>query len=145
MYLSFLLYVPHALPITFLTIFLGIWLKRQLWKCLCYENLKCCLLYISLDLRVKITINVSILFITKLTNDYNYSRDTWYRWGYERAYMVFNTFTAKVDHSRFNNSCLGLPASTLVNLIFQSCSFSLGGKLVQQLQYIYLMLSLSLL
>jgi hypothetical protein len=47
-----------------------------------------------------------------------------------------NTFTAKVDHSRFNNSCLRLPASTLVELIFQSHSFSLGGKLVQQLQYI---------
>jgi hypothetical protein len=30
-----------------------------------------------------------------------------------------------------------------VDLIFQSCSFSLGGKLVQQLQYIQLTLSLS--
>jgi hypothetical protein len=46
-----------------------------------------------------------------------------------------NTFTAKIDHSRFNNLCLRLPASTLVDLIFRSCSFSLGGKLVQQLQY----------
>jgi hypothetical protein len=52
------------------------------------------------------------------------------------------TFTAKIDHSRFNNSCLRLPASTLVDLIFQSCSFGLGGKLVQQLQYIQLTLSL---
>jgi hypothetical protein len=49
---------------------------------------------------------------------------------------LFNTFTAKIDHSRFNNSCLRFPASTLVNLIFQSRSFSLGGKIVQQLQYI---------
>jgi hypothetical protein len=48
----------------------------------------------------------------------------------------FNTFTAKIDHSRFNNSCLRLPVSTLVDLIFQSHSFSLGGKIVQQLQYI---------
>jgi hypothetical protein len=48
----------------------------------------------------------------------------------------FNTFNAKIDHSWFNNSCLRLPVSTLVDLIFQSRSFSLGGKLVQQLQYI---------
>jgi hypothetical protein len=47
-----------------------------------------------------------------------------------------NTFTARIDHSLFNNSCLRLPASTLVNLIFQSHSFSLGRKIVQQLQYI---------
>jgi hypothetical protein len=47
-----------------------------------------------------------------------------------------NTFTAKFDHGRFNNSFLRLPVSTLVNLISQSHSFSLGGKLVQQLQYI---------
>jgi hypothetical protein len=47
-----------------------------------------------------------------------------------------NTFTAKIDHSRFNNSFLRLPASTLVDVIFQSRSFSLGGKRVQQLQYI---------
>jgi len=33
-----------------------------------------------------------------------------------------NTFTAVIDHSRFNNSCLKLPASTLVDLIFQSLS-----------------------
>ena len=32
----------------------------------------------------------------------------------------FNTFTAIVDLSRFNNSCLKSPASTLVNLTFQS-------------------------
>jgi hypothetical protein len=56
-----------------------------------------------------------------------------------------NIFTAKVDHIRFNNSCLRLPASTSVNLIFQSRPFSLGGKLVQQLQYIQLTLSISLL
>jgi hypothetical protein len=53
-----------------------------------------------------------------------------------KPYTLFNTFTAKVDHSRFNSSCLRLPASTLVDLIFRSRSFSLGGKLVQQLQYI---------
>jgi hypothetical protein len=50
--------------------------------------------------------------------------------------LILNTFTAKIDHSRFNNSCLRLPALTLVDLIFQLRSFSLGGKLVQQLQYI---------
>jgi hypothetical protein len=32
---------------------------------------------------------------------------------------LLNTFTAKIDHSRFNNSCLRLPTSTLVDLIFQ--------------------------
>jgi hypothetical protein len=37
-----------------------------------------------------------------------------------------NTFTATVDHSGFNNSCLKMPVSTLVDLIFQSCSFSLN-------------------
>ena len=40
-----------------------------------------------------------------------------------------NTFTAIVDLSRFNNSCLKLPASTLVDLTFQSRalrSFSLN-------------------
>jgi len=36
----------------------------------------------------------------------------------------FNTFTAVVDLSRFNNSCLKSPASTLDDIIFQSCSFS---------------------
>ena len=41
----------------------------------------------------------------------------------------FNTFTAIVDLSRFNNSCLKSPASTLVDLTFQSRalrSFSLN-------------------
>ena len=46
-----------------------------------------------------------------------------------KAVPVLNTFTAIVDLSRFNNSCLKSPASTLVDLIFQSCalrSFSLN-------------------
>jgi Notch-like protein len=30
------------------------------------------------------------------------------------SHIILNTFTAKIDHSRFNNSCLRLPASTLV-------------------------------
>ena len=41
----------------------------------------------------------------------------------------FNTFTAIVDLSRFSNSCLKSPASTLVDLTFQSRalrSFSLN-------------------
>jgi hypothetical protein len=38
----------------------------------------------------------------------------------------FNTFTAIIDLSQFNNSCLKTPASTLVNLTFQSRSFSLN-------------------
>ena len=40
-----------------------------------------------------------------------------------------NTFTAIVDLSRFNNSCLNSPASILVDLTFQSRalrSFSLN-------------------
>ena len=37
---------------------------------------------------------------------------------------LFNTFTAEIDHSRFNHSCLRLPASTIVDLIFPSRSFS---------------------
>ena len=37
-----------------------------------------------------------------------------------------NTFTAIVDLSRFNNSGLKSPAATLVDLIFQSRSFSLN-------------------
>jgi hypothetical protein len=37
-----------------------------------------------------------------------------------------NTFTAKGDLSQFNNSCLKSPASTLVDLIFQSRCFSLN-------------------
>ena len=43
--------------------------------------------------------------------------------------VIFNTFTAIVDLSRFNNSCLKSPASTLVDLTFQSRtlrSFSLN-------------------
>ena len=43
--------------------------------------------------------------------------------------MHLNTFTAIVDLSRFNNSCLKSPASTLVDLTFQSRalrSFSLN-------------------
>ena len=42
---------------------------------------------------------------------------------------TINTFTAIVDLSRFNNSCLKSPASTLVDLTFQSRalrSFSLN-------------------
>ena len=42
---------------------------------------------------------------------------------------LFNTFTAIVDHRRFNNLCLKSPASTLVDLTFQSRalrSFSLN-------------------
>jgi len=35
-------------------------------------------------------------------------------------------FSATVDLSRFNNSCLKSPASTLVDLIFQSPSFCLN-------------------
>ena len=45
------------------------------------------------------------------------------------AKFIINTFTAKVDLSRFNNSCLKSPASTLVDLTFQSRalrSFSLN-------------------
>ena len=34
--------------------------------------------------------------------------------------LSINTFTAVVDLSRFNNSCLKSPASTLVDLTFQS-------------------------
>ena len=47
----------------------------------------------------------------------------------EMDYAILNTFTTIVDLSRFNNSCLKLPALTLVDLIFQSCalcSFSLN-------------------
>ena len=43
--------------------------------------------------------------------------------------LSVNTFTAVVDLSRFNNSCLKSPASTLVDLTFQSRalrSFSLN-------------------
>ena len=44
-------------------------------------------------------------------------------------FFTFNTFPAIVDLSRFNNSCLKSPASTLVDLTFQSRalrSFSLN-------------------
>jgi hypothetical protein len=37
-----------------------------------------------------------------------------------------NTFTATVDLSRFNNSCSKLPASNLVDLVFQLHSFRLN-------------------
>jgi len=79
-------------------------------------------------------------------------------YGISDSYMLsINTFTATVDLSRLNNSCLKSPALTLVDLIFQSRtlrSFSLNQlrdlslyteKLIQQLQYIWLTLSLSLL
>ena len=45
-----------------------------------------------------------------------------------KAFLI-NTFTAIVDLSRFNNSCLKSPTSTLVDLTFQSRalrSFSLN-------------------
>ena len=45
------------------------------------------------------------------------------------SYAALNTFTVIVDLSRFNNSCLKSPASTLVDLTFQSRalrSFSLN-------------------
>ena len=46
-----------------------------------------------------------------------------------KCQLTVNTFTAIVDLSRFNNSCLKSPASTLVDLTFQSHalrSFSLN-------------------
>ena len=46
-------------------------------------------------------------------------------------WVIINTFTTIVDLSRFNNSCLKSPASTLVDLIFQSCSFSFNPLPVQ--------------
>jgi len=52
---------------------------------------------------------------------------------YSFVLMVFagmpsyiNTFAAIVDLSRFNNSCLKSPASTSVDLIFQSSPFRLN-------------------
>ena len=48
---------------------------------------------------------------------------------YVKADDTFNTFTAIVDLSPFNNSCLKSPTSTLVDLTFQSRalrSFSLN-------------------
>jgi len=42
------------------------------------------------------------------------------------AEKQINTFTAIVNLSRFNNSCLKSPALTLVDLIFQLRSFSLN-------------------
>ena len=39
----------------------------------------------------------------------------------------FNTFTAIVDLSRFNNSCLKSPTSTLVDLTFQSRGSALSA------------------
>ena len=47
----------------------------------------------------------------------------------KKVEFEFNTFTAIVDLSRFNNSCLKSPALTLVDLTFQSRalrSFSLN-------------------
>ena len=41
---------------------------------------------------------------------------------YRMQLLDFNTFTAIVDLSRFNNSCLKSPTSTLVALTFQSRS-----------------------
>ena len=58
-------------------------------------------------------------------------RTTLTRASYERTRNL-NTFTAIVDLSRFNNSCLKSPASTLVDLTFQSRalrSFSLNQLL----------------
>jgi hypothetical protein len=47
--------------------------------------------------------------------------------------LVFNIFAAVIDIRRFNNSCLRLPASTTVDLIFQllSFSFTLADLLLQ--------------
>jgi hypothetical protein len=41
-------------------------------------------------------------------------------------WFLINTFTAIIKLSRLNNSCLKTPASTLVDLIFRLCSFSLN-------------------
>jgi len=43
---------------------------------------------------------------------------------WKSAQNIINTFTAIDNLSRFNNSCLISPVSTLVDLIFQSHSFS---------------------
>jgi hypothetical protein len=48
----------------------------------------------------------------------------WTNWTRMDTKIGLNTFTAIADLSRFNNSCLKSPASTLVDLIFQSRSFS---------------------
>ena len=55
--------------------------------------------------------------------------DGWLRFITKYVKRFINTFTAIVDLSRFNNSCLKSPASTLVDLTFQSLtlrSFSLN-------------------
>jgi len=44
-------------------------------------------------------------------------------WRYSCGLLEFNTFTAVDDLSRFNSSCLKLPTSTLVDLIFQRRCF----------------------
>ena len=56
------------------------------------------------------------------------SEETPLLWNDKLNYRL-NTFTAIVDLSRFNNLCLKSPASTLVDLTFQSrtlLSFSLN-------------------
>jgi hypothetical protein len=58
----------------------------------------------------------------------------WYNWNlltlwkswYKLKHITINIFTAIINLSRFNNSCLRTPLSTLVDLIFQSHSFSLN-------------------
>jgi hypothetical protein len=64
-----------------------------------------------------------------------------------RNSLSLNTFTAIIDLSQFNNSCLKTPASTLVNLIFQSRCFCLNQltchyrqEACTAAQYIYLTL-----
>jgi hypothetical protein len=57
-------------------------------------------------------------------------------WAHANLQAYINTFTAKIDNSRFNNSCLRLQASTLVDQIFQfnnSCLRLPPSTLVDQI------------
>ena len=68
-----------------------------------------------------------VLFSTNSCSKYHLFQET--KMNPQTYKVQLNTFTAIVDLSRFNNSCLKSPVSTLVDLTFQSRalrSFSLN-------------------
>ena len=99
----------------------------QSWQLLVVMSHYCTTLSRSHRDSTHLSASVLTLCLTHSTHVYNYAAFLEILWIYSSD--PINTFTAIVDLSPFNNSCLKSPASTLVDLTFQSRalrSFSLN-------------------
>ena len=88
------------------------WLILPILQCCKPSNIRCshhCAQYV---LKIKNCVqNINLRISLHHTENFTF-------WRGNGSSVYFNTFTAIVDLSRFNNSCLKLPASNLVDLTF---------------------------